>query len=182
MGAHWTSGGFTASATPVDKGLSQTLLPLPRIGFDVADKGLHRALRTAIAGRADALEADLEAADIVVTDLPAEPMSRAVHVGPSGIDSRNPHHILAAAILVAAGYAVSLPVTTPTENRPALSQRELQVAALLADGASNKGIARDLGISVHTAKFHVTAILEKLGARNRADAVAILLRENLLAA
>jgi DNA-binding NarL/FixJ family response regulator len=34
---------------------------------------------------------------------------------------------------------------------------------------------------VHTAKFHVTAILEKLGARNRADAVSIILREGLVA-
>ena len=47
------------------------------------------------------------------------------------------------------------------------------MAALLVDGASNKVIARALDISVHTAKFHVTAILEKLGARNRADAVDI---------
>ena len=42
-------------------------------------------------------------------------------------------------------------------------------------------IARALDISVHTAKFHVTAILDKLGARNRADAVSIILREGLVA-
>ena len=59
--------------------------------------------------------------------------------------------------------------------------RERQVAELLVDGASNKVVARALDISVHTAKFHVTAILEKLGARNRADAVAIILREGLVA-
>ena len=41
-------------------------------------------------------------------------------------------------------------------------------------------IARGLDISVHTAKFHVTAILDKLGARNRADAVSIILREGLV--
>ncbi|WP_374626938.1 hypothetical protein [Devosia sp.] len=35
-------------------------------------------------------------------------------------------------------------------------------------------------MSVHTAKFHVTAILDKLGARNRADAVSIILREGLV--
>ena len=39
---------------------------------------------------------------------------------------------------------------------------------------------RNLGISVHTAKFHVAAVLEKLGARNRADAVAIVLRDGLV--
>ena len=40
--------------------------------------------------------------------------------------------------------------------------------ALLLDGAPNKAIARALGISVRTAKFHVAAVLAKLGARNRA--------------
>jgi DNA-binding CsgD family transcriptional regulator len=58
-----------------------------------------------------------------------------------------------------------------------LSARERQVASLLVEGASNKQIARNLAISVHTAKFHVAAVLEKLGARNRADAVALILRE-----
>ncbi len=45
--------------------------------------------------------------------------------------------------------------------------------ALLAEGAPNKMIARRLGISVHTAKFHVAAILVKLGAVNRTDAIAM---------
>lgn len=85
----------------------------------------------------------------------------------------------AAALLIAAGYTV-LPPLDRSEHR-GLSAREQQVAALLLDGASNKLIARALEISVHTAKFHVTAIMEKLGARNRADAVAIILREGLIA-
>jgi two-component system, NarL family, nitrate/nitrite response regulator NarL len=51
---------------------------------------------------------------------------------------------------------------------------------LLADGASNKVIARQLGISVHTAKFHVASVLAKLHAQNRADAVAIGLRYGLI--
>jgi DNA-binding NarL/FixJ family response regulator len=73
------------------------------------------------------------------------------------------------------------PRATPSAPLPNLSARERQVAELLVDGASNKVVARALDISVHTAKFHVTAILEKLGARNRADAVAIILREGLVA-
>ena len=51
-----------------------------------------------------------------------------------------------------------------------LTPREAQVLELLAEGASNPAIARALDISPHTAKFHVQAILAKLGARNRADA------------
>ena len=54
----------------------------------------------------------------------------------------------------------------------ALTRRELEVLDLLAEGASNKGIARRLGISVHTAKFHVGSLLDKLDAIGRTDAVA----------
>jgi DNA-binding NarL/FixJ family response regulator len=45
------------------------------------------------------------------------------------------------------------------------------VLAAMADGASNKAIARRLGISFHTAKFHVAAILAKLNADSRTEAV-----------
>ena len=54
--------------------------------------------------------------------------------------------------------------------------REKEVLALLAEGASNKDIARRLGISVHTAKFHVGSLLEKLDATGRTDAVQALLQ------
>jgi DNA-binding NarL/FixJ family response regulator len=91
----------------------------------------------------------------------------------------------AAALLVAAGYHVDpMPPAAPFDKdlRPvALTARERQVAELLVEGASNKVIARRLAISVHTAKFHVAAVLEKLEARNRSDAVAIALRDGLVA-
>jgi DNA-binding NarL/FixJ family response regulator len=53
-----------------------------------------------------------------------------------------------------------------------LTPRELEVLAAMADGASNKAIARRLEISFHTAKFHVAAILAKLDADSRTEAVA----------
>ena len=53
-----------------------------------------------------------------------------------------------------------------------LTARERAVLALLAEGASNKAVANRLGISVHTAKFHVRSLLEKLDATGRTDAVA----------
>lgn len=53
-----------------------------------------------------------------------------------------------------------------------LTPRELEVLALMAEGASNKMIARRLEISVHTAKFHVGSLLDKLDATGRTDAVA----------
>jgi len=91
----------------------------------------------------------------------------------------DPKLAAAAELLMAAGYAVTAPMDL--NERAHLSPREQQVAALLLDGASNKAIARALEISVHTAKFHVTAVLDKVGARNRADAVAIIMREGLIA-
>jgi DNA-binding NarL/FixJ family response regulator len=61
-----------------------------------------------------------------------------------------------------------------------LTPRELEVLRLLAEGASNKAIARRLGITPHTAKFHVASIIGKLGASGRTDAVAKALRQGLL--
>jgi DNA-binding NarL/FixJ family response regulator len=52
-----------------------------------------------------------------------------------------------------------------------LTARELEVLGAMADGASNKAIARRLGISFHTAKFHVAGILAKLDADSRTEAV-----------
>jgi DNA-binding NarL/FixJ family response regulator len=61
-----------------------------------------------------------------------------------------------------------------------LTARELQVLRLLAEGASNKSIARRLGITPHTAKFHVASIVAKLGATGRTDAVAKAMRLGLV--
>jgi DNA-binding NarL/FixJ family response regulator len=60
------------------------------------------------------------------------------------------------------------------------TRREMEVLALLAEGASNKAIAKKLDISVHTVKFHVASILEKLDATGRTDAVSHAVRLGLL--
>jgi DNA-binding NarL/FixJ family response regulator len=61
-----------------------------------------------------------------------------------------------------------------------LTAREQEVLQLVAGGLSNKLIAARLGISEHTAKFHVNSILGKLGAQSRAEAVAQAARLGLL--
>ena len=53
-----------------------------------------------------------------------------------------------------------------------LTPRELDVVEAISAGLSNKAIARELGISLHTVKFHIESLLRKLGARTRAEAVA----------
>jgi DNA-binding CsgD family transcriptional regulator len=60
----------------------------------------------------------------------------------------------------------------PQASDVALTPREFDVLALIAEGASNKTIARRLGISVHTVKFHIASLLDKLDAEGRTEAVA----------
>jgi DNA-binding NarL/FixJ family response regulator len=61
-----------------------------------------------------------------------------------------------------------------------LTPREMQVLQLVAEGLTNRGIGQRLGISEHTAKFHVNAILGKLGAQSRGEAVALAARLGIL--
>lgn len=69
---------------------------------------------------------------------------------------------------------------TPIAPLEKLTERELQVLRLLADGLSNKAIARRLVISDHTVKSHFAAVFSKLGARTRAEALALGLRFGLI--
>ncbi|MEP7292477.1 MAG: response regulator transcription factor [Chloroflexota bacterium] len=63
----------------------------------------------------------------------------------------------------------------------ALTRRELEVINLIAEGLPNKNIAGRLGISEHTVKFHVNAILTKLGAQSRTEAVVRATRMGMIA-
>jgi DNA-binding NarL/FixJ family response regulator len=61
-----------------------------------------------------------------------------------------------------------------------LTTREHEVLQLVAEGLPNKTIARRLGISEHTVKFHITSILTKLDASSRTDAVRLGARRGLI--
>jgi DNA-binding NarL/FixJ family response regulator len=71
------------------------------------------------------------------------------------------------------------PAHPPTLVEP-LTPREVEVLQLLAEGLTNRRIGERLGISEHTAKFHVNAILGKLGAQSRSEAVAQAARLGLV--
>jgi DNA-binding NarL/FixJ family response regulator len=103
----------------------------------------------------------------------------------------SPGAILAAVEAAAGGLAVIEPVElepllaaaspTPVSGAPAtLTARELDVLRLVAEGDANKEIAWKLGISEHTAKFHVASILGKLNAGSRTEAVTIGIRRGLV--
>jgi len=68
----------------------------------------------------------------------------------------------------------------PAEAGAALTARERDVLRLMADGLGNKGIGAALGISSHTAKYHVASVLAKLDVHSRTEAVTRGLREGLL--
>ena len=103
------------------------------------------------------------------------------------------HEILAAIEAVSAGLTALAPeqmdLLLPSaadndESEPwlheALTARESEVLAMLAEGTSNKEIAARLKISEHTAKFHVSSILAKLGATTRTEAVSRGVRQGLI--
>jgi len=109
---------------------------------------------------------------------------RAVLPGDLGV-----REILAAVEAAAAGLAVLHPQDIPAlvAERPlpaalpqSLTPREMQVLAMLAEGHGNKTIAWKLGISEHTAKFHVASILSKLNAGTRTEAVTLGIRRGLI--
>ena len=74
-------------------------------------------------------------------------------------------------------YLVRSPVIT---DAPVLTAREIDVLRMISEGLANKEIAYRLGISDHTVKFHVSALLGKLGAASRAEAVSAGVRKGLI--
>jgi DNA-binding CsgD family transcriptional regulator len=151
-----------------------------RVALDLADPDLRDALAEALDAHPALALAGAGAADVTVTDRSAPASGPVLRLGPGPIGAdASPELILSAAHLAAAGIALA-PAAPSAAERPALTPREREVLALLVEGAPNKAIARALGISVRTAKFHVAAVLAKLHARNRSEAVAIALRDGLV--
>lgn len=121
----------------------------------------------------------------------AHEAQEALRAGARGALARSsPAHAIApAALAVAAGhwvldesFADALLSLSARASEPLdlLSPREQQVLELLSEGLSNRDVAERLGISRHTAKFHVNAILDKLGATTRTEAVVLAARGGLL--
>jgi DNA-binding CsgD family transcriptional regulator/tetratricopeptide (TPR) repeat protein len=78
--------------------------------------------------------------------------------------------------------AAATAADTPVRSVLHLSRKEARVLEHVAAGLSNAAIAQQLGVSPHTIRFHVSSLLTKLGAKRRAEAVAIALRAGLVAA
>jgi two-component system, NarL family, nitrate/nitrite response regulator NarL len=135
-----------------------------------------------------ALSSGLPVVAVVADEADAR---EALAAGARGALSRNADGDLLAAALRAAAlglivleevYARSFaPVQAePTTLAEPLTPRELEVLQRLTQGLSNKQIAQRLGVSDHTAKFHVNAILGKLGVQSRSEAIVQAVRLGLV--
>jgi DNA-binding NarL/FixJ family response regulator len=130
-----------------------------------------------------------DGADVVLADQhrPREGRTPAVVLGGTDTDAEGvlPEDAGAAEIdaalrAVARGLIVRSPrahgggfsAVQEAEARTLLTPRETQILDAIADGLTNKAIARRLGISLHTVKFHVESVFRKLGASTRTEAVA----------
>ena len=104
---------------------------------------------------------------ILPTDSSAEELTAAIHA-------------LSQGLIVGAPHLLFESESEPAERGP-LTERELEVLGLLAQGLANKQIAVELGISEHTVKFHVSSIYTKLDVTNRTEAVRAGLRGGWIA-
>jgi len=130
---------------------------------------------------------------VLLIDMPDPALvSAALAAGIRGVLSRDatPEEIEAAVQAVSVGLVVvggaELPALLPQAHpisgvlAEPLSEREIEVLELLAEGLSNKLIAYQLSISEHTVKTHVASILGKLGAASRTEAVSQAIRRGLV--
>ena len=74
----------------------------------------------------------------------------------------------------------SAPSPQQAEPETSLTQREIELLQLVADGLSNKAVAQRLSISENTVKYHLKNILQKLGVQNRTEAVSYAIRAGVL--
>ena len=107
-------------------------------------------------------------------DAASDRIVAAVHAVAAGLVAFEPE---SGALPLAARAAGPLPAGDEIDD---LTSREREVLTLVAIGLTNKAIAQRLTISDHTVKFHVAAILAKLGAESRTEAVHLAARRGLL--
>ena len=87
------------------------------------------------------------------------------------------HPATAEAALTSLAVAPTAAADAPVQS---LTPREIEVLHMLAEGLGNKTVARRLGISEHTVKFHVGSIFAKLNVSSRTEAVTVGVRQGLV--
>ena len=127
---------------------------------------------SAPAASAQALQAGIRA--LLPCEVSTDQLAAALQAAAAGLVVLHPTEVPDA-------FPAAAPASQPLAELPEpLTRREREVLQMLAAGLANKEIASRLKISDHTAKFHVAAILGKLGAATRTEAVALGIRRGLV--
>jgi DNA-binding NarL/FixJ family response regulator len=121
-----------------------------------------------------ALPLPVSGSAILPLHAPDEALIAAVEAVASGLA------VIAPEFLAAYGLEPRTPAAAAPPTPEALTPREIEVVRLLALGLPNKAIAPRLGISENTVKYHVAAILAKLSAQSRAEAVMLAARMGVI--
>jgi two-component system nitrate/nitrite response regulator NarL len=183
--------------------MSEAASPALRVLLRASDPVRRRGLAAMVEGAGHLLVT--ETPDVVLCDLerdaasPAEAEAPVVVLTGHAMNGEQPAGVLprevtaaqldAALRAVAAGLLVRAPGGLPPDGfravgdelpPPLLTPREAEILTLVGQGMSNKAVARQLGISVHTVKFHLEALFAKLEATSRAEAVAKGLRGGVI--
>lgn len=202
-------GVLLASASAVRRaGLEAIIKSAPSLKLTGSIPGTQTAGVRALEFRADVVLADLEKPSsfplenplpvraIVLVDNP-DPgwTAHALRSGVKAVLRRDAgaEDIVPAVIAASAGFVfldpawardlaqqVRAPIPPSGAANEHLTPRELEVLAMLAEGLGNREIAGRLGVSDHTVKFHISSILDKLGAATRTEAVTLGLRLGLI--
>jgi two-component system nitrate/nitrite response regulator NarL len=139
---------------------------------------IHVLVLTVSADAADALEAlAAGACGYLLKDTRADELVGAIRLAASG------HAVLSREVvraLVARVHTDAHAAEQANDDALALTARELEVIRLMADGADNAAIGRELSISRHTVKQYVTNIFEKLGVQSRVQAAVYAVRKGLV--
>jgi DNA-binding NarL/FixJ family response regulator len=202
-------GVLLASASAVRRaGLETIIQSAPSLKLVGSVQGTQTASQRAVQSRADVLLMDLESRSflptesqrstpaIVLVDQP-EPgwLAHALRSGVKAVLARDSgaDEIIPAIMAAYSGFVFLDPayaagmaeqVRVPSARADAMAEhltpRELEILAMLADGLANREIASRLGVSDHTVKYHISSILDKLGAATRTEAVTLGLRLGLI--
>jgi DNA-binding CsgD family transcriptional regulator len=137
-----------------------------RVAVHATDLLRRNALSRVVAEAGHSVVAAWDAADVVLADGDGPPGETRPVVALGGADDD------LAGVLSRDAMDGGFGAMRETEGHALLTPRELEVLATLAEGMTNKAIARRLNISLHTVKYHVESLFRKLGARTRTEAVA----------
>ncbi len=140
---------------------TEIVTPIVLLGDGLSSNAIALALRNRVRS-------------ILSRDAAANQLFRAIQAAHAGMV------LLDADTTLALAARIPLPAPEDSPSLDELTPRELEVLRMLAEGVGNREMASRLRISDHTVKFHISSILDKLGASTRTEAVTLGIRAGLI--